>query len=413
MKNLKHIWFIAMKDLKIFTSDRAALFFSIVFPFLFIIMFNFLLKGAFNPDTRLELHMLTQETTGMSQQILTGMETKDPAALNPGDPVIIWEKDYAAAKLAVDNGKMDGFLAFPADFTQAVTAGKQTDLEIYADAGKTSTRAALNGVANAITSRFVTDSVILRATAQLMQESGAAPVEIEAAINRITGQLFAGGTAGAETPFITFVTQKVGEVKETNPSNYVVPGYLVMFIFFAAATAAPAIVQEREKHTLERLLSTSVRREAILGGIYTGGVIKGLIQAALFWGFGIAVFHVDLGLAPWAVILLSVLMVLMSAAFSLMLATLAKTVRSASSLAVLASLLLAPLGGCWWPLFLYPEWLQNIAKISPHAWATEGFNKLMLFGANFSDVWTSMVALVVFGVIFGVIAIWRFRTNAT
>jgi ABC-2 type transport system permease protein len=119
-----------------------------------------------------------------------------------------------------------------------------------------------------------------------------------------------------------------------------------------------------------------------------------------------------MGLAPGAVILLSVLMVIMSASFSLMLATLASTVRNAASLAVLTSLLLAPLGGCWWPSFLYPQWLQNIAKIVPHSWATEGFNKLMLFGASFGDAAPSMIALAVFTVIFGTIAILRFRTEA-
>jgi ABC-2 type transport system permease protein len=110
--------------------------------------------------------------------------------------------------------------------------------------------------------------------------------------------------------------------------------------------------------------------------------------------------------------LLSVLMVVMSSAFALMLATLARTMRSASSLAVLTSLLLAPLGGCWWPSFLYPQWLQNISKIVPHAWATEGFNKLMLFGAGFGDAAPSMIALAAFALAFGLIAIWRFRTDA-
>jgi ABC-2 type transport system permease protein len=291
-------------------------------------------------------------------------------------------------------------------------AGTPTNLEIYADAGSTNTRAALGGLANAITSRFVTEAVIIQATAQLMGESGATPAEINEAISQITAGLLAGGAAEAEKPFLTLVTEKVGEVKEVNPSNYVIPGYLVMFVFMSAATSAPAIVQEREKHTLERMLSTSVTREAILGGTFTGSVIRGLIQIVIFWGFGIIAFKVDMGLAPGAVILLSLLMALMSAAFSVMLATLAKTVRSAASLAVLTSLLLAPLGGCWWPSFLYPPWLQTVAKISPHAWATEGFNKLMLFGAEFGDVWTSMAALAVFMMIFGGIAIWRFRTSA-
>jgi len=64
---------------------------------------------------------------------------------------------------------------------------------------------------------------------------------------------------------------------------------------------------------------------------------------------------------------------------------------------VITSLTLAPLGGCWWPSFLYPDWLQNVARITPHAWATSGFNKLMLFGADFGDVVPSMAALAVFG----------------
>jgi ABC-2 type transport system permease protein len=417
MKNFKHVWFIGLKDLKIFVSDRAALFFSILFPFMLIVLFNFVLGGAFNEDARLEIHMATQETSGMSLQILAGMETKDPSLAQPGEPVIIWDKDYAAVKQQVDAEKLNGFLAFPADFTQSIMAGTPVNLEVYVQAGATSLRAALNGVANAIASRFVEDTVIIHSTAQLMGEAGATPQEIQAAIAKITAGLMsgstpAGNTPEASTPFLTVVTENVGAVREINPSNFVIPGYLVMFVFFAAALSAASIVQEREKHTLERLLSTSVTREAILGGIYLGAVIRGLIQVVIFWGFGIIAFKVDMGLAPGAVILLSVLMALMSAAFSLMLATLVRTVRSASSLGVLTSLLLAPLGGCWWPLFLYPPWLQNIAKISPHAWATDGFNKLLIYGATLGDVWPSMVALVVFGVIFAGIAIWRFRAAA-
>ncbi len=197
-----------------------------------------------------------------------------------------------------------------------------------------------------------------------------------------------------------------------NPSNWVIPGYLVMFVFFAAALTAESIVRERQNHTLERLLASSVKRESILGGIFTSTALRGLIQIIIFWTFGILVFHVDLGLSPLAVIILSVLMVLMSAAFALMLATLARTARSAASLAVITSLTLAPLGGCWWPSFLYPEWLQNVARITPHAWATGGFNKLMVSGASFGDVVPSMLALLGFAVVFGVIAVWRFRTSA-
>jgi ABC-2 type transport system permease protein len=415
MKTLKNIWFYAIKDLKIFISDRTSLFFSIIFPIMFITLFTFIFKGMGGEDTRLTLHLATQEgSEGLSTQIISSLATGDESLLKPGAPVIVWEKDYAAARTAVDNGTIEGFLGFPADFTQAIMADKSAELEVYANAGATNARAALNGIGSAIASQIGTDKVAIHASIDLMIRNGIIPND-PASIAKASQSLLASMSAnsGAADTFVTYRTESIGAVKAMNASNYVVPGYLVMFVFMAAGFSAIAVVQERKNNTLERLLATSVTKEEILGGIYVGTVIRGLLQIIIFWTIGILVFKVDLGLAPWGVILLSVLMALMSSAFALMLSTLAKTVRSASSLAVLTSLLMAPLGGCWWPAFLYPQWLQNVSKIIPHAWATEGFNKLMLFGAGFGDAAPSMIALAVFTVIFGGIAIWRFRTNAS
>jgi ABC-2 type transport system permease protein len=413
MRNLKNIWFYALKDLKIFITDRASLFFSILFPILFIVLFTFLMKDINSSDERLTLHLATQEAPGgLSEQIISSIETKDEAQLEPGDPIIIWDKDYAAVRAAVDNGTVQGFIGFPADFTQSVYSDKPADIEVYTQADDPNTRAALNGMASAIAAQIGTSKVAINASIDLMVKNGIIDND-PASIARASQELLAREMAdGGTAAYLTYAIENVGNVKPINSSNFVVPGYLVMFVFMAAGLSSVAVVQERQNRTLERLLSTTVTKEAILGGIYTGSVIRGIIQIVIFWTVGILIFNVDMGLAPGAVILLSVLMVLMSSAFALMLATLAKTVRSASSLAVLTSLLLAPLGGCWWPAFLYPQWLQNISKIVPHAWATEGFNKLMLFGASFGDAAPSMIALAVFGIVFGAIAIWKFRTEA-
>jgi len=416
MKHLKQVWFIALKDLKIFFRDRATVFFFIVFPFMFIILFNFLMRGVGGEDKRLELHLVTREaTTGMSQQIIGAMETRDESRLGPGEPKIIWDKDYNEDRQAVEDKKLVGFIAFPPDFTEALTTSSGTKLEVIANANDVNTRAALIGLARAISSQIGSDQVIIQASIKLLVENGVIPNDndsINNAVQQMTNKILSGGAAGAQTSYLTFRTDKVGEVEAENPSNWVIPGYLVMFVFFAAALTSESIVRERQNHTLERLLASSVKKESILGGIFTGTALRGLIQIIIFWTFGILVFHVDLGLSPLAVIILSVLMVLMSAAFALMLATLARTARSAASLSVITSLTLAPLGGCWWPSFLYPEWLQNVARITPHAWATSGFDKLMVSGASFGDVVPSMLALLGFAIVFGVIAVWRFRTSA-
>ncbi len=406
MKRLKHIWFIALKDLKLFATDRGALLFFILFPFLFIVLFNFLSIGV-TEDTKLQLHIVSEEAEGgFSHQIID--------ALDSAGNVEITMMDYDQAYQAVQDEEISGFIAFPADFTEGIITGAGTQLEVVTHAEATEDSMALSGLSQSIASQVGSVRAIVATLETLKEQETLSPADmakIEQIIEQVVQQALSGQGIGGQS-FIEYGTEKVGDVEEESSANWVIPGYLVMFVFFGAALGAETIVRERQNNTLERLMGSSVKREAILGGIFTGTAAKGLIQILLFLAVGLLVFKMDMGNSPAAVIILSILMVLVSAAFAIMLATLVKTQRSAGSVAVLASLVLAPLGGCWWPLFIMPEWMQALAKITPHGWATTGFNKLMLFGADFGDVALEMLALVGFAAVFGIIAVWRFRTSS-
>ncbi len=359
--------------------------------------------------------MVTLEKSGgLSRTIIKDLETKDESELKPGEPKFVWDKYYDQALLKVQQRKLDGFILFPEDFTKSLQGGYGGELQIVFNPEATNTRPALNAVAGAI------------ATAMGLQQTGKNSVTglaIEAAIdnsdpslapqryNKILSGVLGG--VSVKSASIKFDVEKIGEVEAVNPANYVIPGYLVMFVFMTAATAAEAIVTERQNRTLERLLVSSTTREAILGGLFLGSAAKGLVQILIFWGMGMTVFHIDMGISPVAVILLSVLMVIVSSAFAILLATLAKTRRSAASMALVMSLVLAPLGGCWWPLFVTPGWMQFMAKFTPHGWANTGFNNLMVFGGDFSSAVPAMLALGGFSVAFLVLASFRFRTDAT
>jgi ABC-2 type transport system permease protein len=180
-------------------------------------------------------------------------------------------------------------------------------------------------------------------------------------------------------------------------------------VFFASAFTAETVARERENRTLERLLTVGAGKAATLGGKFIKSVYQGAMQVTLLWVVGIFAFSISLGDAPAATIIVSTLMVIASASFGVMLASFAKTVRAAAPLAVLVSLVAAPIGGCWWPLFIVPEWMQAIAKFTPHGWANTAFNRLMLFGGDFASVTFEMVALVGFAIGFAVVAVWRFR----
>jgi ABC-2 type transport system permease protein len=399
------VWFIALKDLKLFSRDLLALFFFVLFPFMFIVLFNIIWSGldAGAEDDRLVFHLVTleEETEGaLSYPIIAMLETPDDSTLQPGEPVFIREDDYDELRRQVEDKELGGFLVFPEDFTEGIYAGGGAEIDVVADPEAVSYRAALYSLADGISSWIGAEYVVRGTIIELAGE------QAQDILESLTGQTITGES------LITYNSEKVGEVEAEPPSNYTVSGYLVMFVFFAAALSAEAIVRERQNHTLERMLASSVRRSTIIGGIFTGTAAKGLVQIIIFWTLGILVFNIDLGIAPAAVIILSFLMVIVSAAFGVMLATLVQTDRSAGSIATLAALIMAPLGGCWWPLFVTPQWMQFLAKVTPHGWANDGFNKLMLFGADFADVAPEMLALVIFTIIFGSIAVWRFRTAA-
>ena len=403
-----------VKDLKIFAADRTALIFAILFPFFFIFLFNSVMKGVGGEDQRLVINLATREPAGgISTQLVAALETKDVNSLKPGEPEIVWLKDYNQAKQDVENKKLDGFVAFPENYTEAVMMGYGTDLEVIYNPNNTTAIAALKGMAQSIASQVGTRQVVNNAVIGLLLEKDlAAPGSVGDIAQAIRAQLTGQNGTAAQTSMVSFTTQKIGNVTALNPSSFTIPGYLVMFVFFTAAFAAAQLVRERQNHTLERLLSSSANKTAILGGVYGSTVVKGIIQIVIFWSVGIFGFKMNLGVSPLAVIVISLLMTLMASAFAVMLATFVKTERSASSIGVLTSLILAPLGGCWWPLYITPQWMQTISKITPHAWATTAFNKLLIFGGDFNSVVPNMLALVGFMVVFGLIAVLRFKTEA-
>ncbi|MYC37571.1 MAG: ABC transporter permease [Chloroflexi bacterium] len=379
---------LAWKDTRIFFRDRAALAFAFLLPFVFVIGFTLALRDVGPENEALHFTIATQESVGVSVQAVETIVTA-----TDGLAAI---RDYDDALAAVDAGEIDGFVAFPPDFTQRFLSGETATLEVVVGEVPPAEEAALRGFAQEIAVRFSEAQATISAVVAL-----GSPQDAAAAME----ELFSddGG------PAIGLRVEQVGEIAPFNASNFTLPGYLTMFVFFTAAMGAEALARERQTHTLERLMANGVRRESLIVGKFLAGGIIGVTQVAVMWTVGALAFGIDLGASPVAVVLLSLLMVVASAAFGVMLASFVGNVRTASAAGVLTSLVLAPIGGSWWPLFITPPFMQSLARLTPHGWANGGLNKLMLFGAEFTDVGPEMAALVVFAAVFLAVALWRFR----
>lgn len=393
---------LAVKDLKVYGNDRSALLFSLVFPFLFVIIFSAIMGNPTGGDQIMTVYVATAETEAdsISRQIIDGMSADDTG-------FAVKELAVSAARSALADRRIDGYLCFPEDFTRNIHSNTETGLTVFYDPEASKTRMALVSIARTIAAEIVS----YRITYQVFMELAAGP--------GLTGRIPAAGLPdgtraernAGNRPEIVLDYEKVGDVEPVGAADFLLPGYLTMFIFFALALTAESIIGEKENFTLERLLAGGVGRLAIVAGKYLSSFGRGLIQVVTFWTAGVLIFRVNMGKYPAAVITISVLMAVAAAGIGVFLATVARSRKGAASLGVFVSLSAAAFGGSWWPLFIMPQWLQNAARITPHAWANAAFNKLMLFGAAPVEVIPEMAALTAFGLLFMCLGVIRFRVE--
>jgi len=393
---VRQAFLIADKDFKLLLRDRMGFLFTMAFPVLFATAFFFMFRDAGFGNETITAFLSTGEAVegAISRQIIDGMVD------GPGEEIEFQEISVEEGLAQAEAGEIPGLMVFPEDFTQAVLGGGQSEITIAAGSSPWAS-AALSAIAQGLATRVSHDRAAVGAVVEL---SAGSPADIGTRVAQVLAASQDPQARAAE-----YTVTRVGDIEVPNAADFTIPGYLVMFVFFAAAFTAETVARERENRTLERLLTVGAGAGATLGGKFLKSVYQGTMQITLLWLVGIFAFAVSMGDAPAATIIVSALMVLVSAAFGVMLASFAKTVRAAAPLAVLVSLVAAPLGGCWWPLFIVPEWMQTLAKFTPHGWANTAFNKLMLFGGDFGSVGYEMIALVCFGVAFAAVAAWRFR----
>jgi ABC-2 type transport system permease protein len=186
-------------------------------------------------------------------------------------------------------------------------------------------------------------------------------------------------------------------------------GQLITWVFIPLIALSELFAYERQKGTLRRILTTPTRKSTYLFGTIFGQVVFALVQMSLLVGFGSLVMKLNWGhdLGGLAVMLLAA--ALAAAAMGTMLGTFVKTPGQANGLSIMLGMVMALMGGCWYPLEMFPKVVQNIVKVLPTTWAMQGLLDLVLRGQGLTAILPEAGVLLGFSAVFFVIGIWRFR----
>jgi ABC-2 type transport system permease protein len=208
------------------------------------------------------------------------------------------------------------------------------------------------------------------------------------------------------------VTESKGSTKDSidyNPGANSSAGQLITWVFIPLLGISQLFAVERQKGTLRRLLTTPTRKSTFLLGTIFGQVLTALVQMLLLITFGTFVMKLNWGSQPLALVVMMVSATLAAAALGTTLGTFVKTDSQASGLSVMAGMVMALLGGCWYPLELFPQAVQNIVKILPTTWAMRGMLDIVLRGQGLTSILPVAGVLIGFAAVFFTIGIWRFK----
>ncbi len=156
-------------------------------------------------------------------------------------------------------------------------------------------------------------------------------------------------------------------------------------------------------------MTTPTPKATFLFGTIAGQVVMALVQMLLLVVFGIVVMKLNWGQSPAALALMLIASTLAAAALGTALGTLVKTEGQANGLAIMLGMVMALLGGCWYPIELFPQFVRTAVKVLPTSWAMQGMLDIVLRGQGLAGILPEALVLLGFAALFFFFGVWRFR----
>lgn len=413
---MKVIWYVAKKDLVQAITDKGALLLLLAVPLALIAVIGLALGNLFGTGSS-QISM----TVALDNQDSGYVGTAISQALQINNSqLVITTKTYNTADEVQQQVKDSNAIAgvvVPAGTSDTLTAEAQRNaqpgnlVQFYSVSGSTDQRIA---IARQIVTGIVNQLVI-------QQYAGAAAVgQVErvchqpgntCASNTIDPQTIArmvGSVTSQATQTAQVELLEAGQAPHVGTFDQIVPGYAVFFGLFSINAAAATILQEKEDGTFRRLLIAPIHKYSLLGGKLLAQFLLVLLQLAVLFGVGYFAFHIHIG--SWSGVILLVMGVSFAATgLGILLVSVVKTRRQLAPVVTLVTLITSAIGGSWWPLFLEPTWMQQIAKIGLTAWAMEGLNGIMILGKDVTQVLPDILGLFAYGLICFLVAMRFFR----
>jgi ABC-2 type transport system permease protein len=285
--------------------------------------------------------------------------------------------DEGQALTDLRNGRLNGVLTIPPDFSRRVLAHNDPHVALIEDNTDTFVSATMSAVVNSLVGAFNTKPI---------------------------AQSRVGGDARLDVvevyPYVPYI-------------QYLLPGSIVMSIFMMVMIGGGIIfIDDKARGLHEGYLVTPITKFELIAGFNLSGTIKAVMAGVVLMTLGSVIAGIPDPFAPLR--LLRLFIVISATAFALISMMFLLMVRVTDPLmpramfGVLNTLLYFPSGAVY-PQQGFPKWMQAIAAVDPFTYAVHAFKNLLLKNTGMGAIVGDLAYLTLFSVVAMTAATLLFR----
>lgn len=362
-KDMQTVWVMTVAFTKRYFRSKVALFFTFLFPLLFLFIFGSIFGGNNGPNFNIVL--INKAQSEYSRQFVSDFEKSDVFT-------VVADTTFEKAERLIGRGEVDAIVVLPEGF--GVRGEKDCfpsgTLELYYDKGDTQLAAALQG-------------------------------------------MLSGYLEGINKQLITIVEPFSLDAKPIQTANlsqfdYTVAGLIgFSLLSLGIFSMSEGFTGDKKMGALRRMRVAPIRPWQLILATAINRVLIGVLTVAVMFIVAVIAFDFSMRGDYISLVVFTVIGTVCLFGFGMAIAGWAKDSNQAAPLTQTVTIPMMFLSGVFFPTFLMPDVLQSIVRFIPLTAIVDGLRKILTEGQTLFDlgpelaiigVWTILIYFIAFKV---------------
>lgn len=399
------MWKLAKKDLRIFFTDKKAIFLALLLPIGLITLFALAFGGVAGGDEEESSPILVlysdEDNTATSKKIISILDSISGIELIP--------ETKANAIDLIKNGDRIANIIIYSGFEDSIKYGNTVPIEMQFDQSREMEVSVLQ-------------NIVLGNVSSLKGENDAAK-NVESLINQLypnvpnlmrdslKQNMLDAQTKENRTGDLVTMTSLVGDESSNWGLIQAVAGTAILMLLFSVSSIGQSMLEEKENGVLKKLLQSPVKPFEIMMSKMLTATIISVFQLTVMFIFSWLAFGLDIFMDIPALIIMILFTAIACSSFGVLLSAIVTTKKQADSLGTIIILFMSAVGGSMIPLYIMPSFMQDAAVISVNYWSIQGFYDIFWRKTGIESIMENI--LVLGGITIVVLAVsgYFFRRN--